>query len=178
MSSEWNYYLWIGENDFLKLHRFHVFLGSRLCDCWRSRKTAFLDLWSCYWCSWYFTRCMFLLSLAYLFLFFYVFLPYVWFDHLGWSNRLFMQEGLAMIDDGHRDRKRRYWFPCVSSNSTPVADTWKQRFSNQLNFMSVTPYSKDKEQNCHMCTICYNGFRKDLLLSIVNVVSTKIANLN
>ena len=125
--------------------------------------------------------------------FFYLLLPYVWFDHLGWSNRLFMQEGLAMIDDGHRDRKRRYWFPCVSSNSTPVADTWKQRFSNQLNFMSVTPHSKDKEQNCHMCkskkkkkrkknchmyTICYNSFRKDLLLSIVNVVSTKMANLN
>ncbi|KAK4576201.1 hypothetical protein RGQ29_026946 [Quercus rubra] len=34
-----------------------------------------------------------------------------------------LDEGLAMIDDGHRDRKRRYWFPCVSSNSTPVADT-------------------------------------------------------
>ena len=61
-------YLWIAENDVLKLHCFHVFLGSRLCDCWRSRKTAFLDLRSCYWCSWYFTRCMFLLSLAYLFL--------------------------------------------------------------------------------------------------------------
>ncbi|KAK4572735.1 hypothetical protein RGQ29_030955 [Quercus rubra] len=34
-----------------------------------------------------------------------------------------LDEGLAMIDDGHRDGKRRYWFPCVSSNSTPVADT-------------------------------------------------------
>ena len=31
-----------------------------------------------------------------------------------------MQEGLAMIDDGHRDGKRRYWFPCVSSISTSV----------------------------------------------------------
>jgi ESCRT-II complex subunit VPS22 len=35
----------------------------------------------------------------------------------------FLQEGLAMIDDGHRDGKRRYWFPCVSSISTSVADT-------------------------------------------------------
>ncbi|KAL4619133.1 hypothetical protein ACB092_06G057900 [Castanea dentata] len=34
-----------------------------------------------------------------------------------------LDEGLAMIDDGHRDGKRRYWFPCVSSNSNPVADT-------------------------------------------------------
>ncbi|KAK1316411.1 hypothetical protein QJS10_CPA05g02293 [Acorus calamus] len=25
------------------------------------------------------------------------------------------QEGLAMIDDGHRDGRRRYWFPCVAS---------------------------------------------------------------
>ncbi|KAM0943525.1 putative winged helix-like DNA-binding domain superfamily, Snf8/Vps36 family [Dioscorea sansibarensis] len=25
-----------------------------------------------------------------------------------------LEEGLAMIDDGHRDGKRRYWFPCVS----------------------------------------------------------------
>uniref|UniRef100_A0A0E0QU66 Uncharacterized protein n=1 Tax=Oryza rufipogon TaxID=4529 RepID=A0A0E0QU66_ORYRU len=31
-----------------------------------------------------------------------------------------LKEGLAMIDDGHRDGKRRYWFPCVtlSSDST------------------------------------------------------------
>lgn len=35
----------------------------------------------------------------------------------------FMQEGLAMIDDGHKDGKRLYWFPCVSSISTSVADT-------------------------------------------------------
>ncbi|XP_035549844.1 vacuolar protein sorting-associated protein 22 homolog 1 isoform X2 [Juglans regia] len=34
-----------------------------------------------------------------------------------------LDEGLAMIDDGHRDGKRRYWFPCVSSISTSVADT-------------------------------------------------------
>ncbi|KAF3332789.1 kinesin-related protein [Carex littledalei] len=27
-------------------------------------------------------------------------------------------EGLAMIDDGHRDGRRRYWFPCVASIST------------------------------------------------------------
>uniref|UniRef100_A0A2K1YJZ6 Uncharacterized protein n=1 Tax=Populus trichocarpa TaxID=3694 RepID=A0A2K1YJZ6_POPTR len=24
-----------------------------------------------------------------------------------------LDEGLAMIDDGHRDGKRRYWFPCI-----------------------------------------------------------------
>ncbi|GAV68634.1 EAP30 domain-containing protein [Cephalotus follicularis] len=24
-----------------------------------------------------------------------------------------LEDGLAMIDDGHRDGKRRYWFPCV-----------------------------------------------------------------
>ncbi|KAG8057498.1 hypothetical protein GUJ93_ZPchr0002g26551 [Zizania palustris] len=31
-----------------------------------------------------------------------------------------LKEGLAMIDDGHKDGKRRYWFPCVtlSSDST------------------------------------------------------------
>ena len=29
-----------------------------------------------------------------------------------------MQEGLAMIDDGDKDGKRRYWFPCVSSISS------------------------------------------------------------
>ncbi|KAF3453491.1 hypothetical protein FNV43_RR03931 [Rhamnella rubrinervis] len=35
-----------------------------------------------------------------------------------------LDEGLAMIDDGHRDGKRRYWFPCVSSiSSSVVADT-------------------------------------------------------
>ncbi|MFS7984808.1 putative winged helix-like DNA-binding domain superfamily, Snf8/Vps36 family [Helianthus anomalus] len=32
-----------------------------------------------------------------------------------------LDEGLAMIDDGHRDGKRRYWFPCVSSVSSFVA---------------------------------------------------------
>ncbi|KAF9666984.1 hypothetical protein SADUNF_Sadunf16G0285600 [Salix dunnii] len=31
-----------------------------------------------------------------------------------------LEEGLAMIDDGHRDGKRRYWFPCVSSISSSV----------------------------------------------------------
>ncbi|KAH9624702.1 hypothetical protein KSS87_008112 [Heliosperma pusillum] len=30
------------------------------------------------------------------------------------------QGGLAMIDDGHKDGKRRYWFPCVSSISSVV----------------------------------------------------------
>ncbi|XP_004294366.1 PREDICTED: vacuolar protein sorting-associated protein 22 homolog 1 [Fragaria vesca subsp. vesca] len=35
-----------------------------------------------------------------------------------------LDEGLAMIDDGHKDGTRRYWFPCVSSISTLVgADT-------------------------------------------------------
>ncbi|KAG6634589.1 vacuolar protein sorting-associated protein 22 homolog 1 isoform X2 [Carya illinoinensis] len=33
-----------------------------------------------------------------------------------------LDEGLAMIDDGHRDGRRRYWFPCVSSIATSVAD--------------------------------------------------------
>ncbi|KAJ3692732.1 hypothetical protein LUZ60_011827 [Juncus effusus] len=28
-----------------------------------------------------------------------------------------LKEGLAMIDDGHKDGKRRFWFPCVSSIS-------------------------------------------------------------
>ncbi|XP_027343799.1 vacuolar protein sorting-associated protein 22 homolog 1 isoform X2 [Abrus precatorius] len=31
-----------------------------------------------------------------------------------------LDEGLAMIDDGHRDGKRRYWFPCVSPISSYV----------------------------------------------------------
>ncbi|OMP04448.1 Biopterin transport-related protein BT1 [Corchorus olitorius] len=34
-----------------------------------------------------------------------------------------LEEGLAMIDDGHRDGKRRYWFPCVSSISSFGADS-------------------------------------------------------
>ncbi|KAI3935663.1 hypothetical protein MKW98_022671 [Papaver atlanticum] len=29
-----------------------------------------------------------------------------------------LEEGLAMIDDGHRDCKRRYWFPCVSVSAS------------------------------------------------------------
>ncbi|KAE8732454.1 hypothetical protein F3Y22_tig00002069pilonHSYRG00009 [Hibiscus syriacus] len=29
-----------------------------------------------------------------------------------------LDEGLAMINDGHRDGNRRYWFPCVSSISS------------------------------------------------------------
>ncbi|KAL7103472.1 hypothetical protein ACP275_08G181500 [Erythranthe tilingii] len=32
-----------------------------------------------------------------------------------------LEEGLAMIDDGHKDGKRRYWFPCVSSISSYAA---------------------------------------------------------
>lgn len=31
---------------------------------------------------------------------------------------ILLEEGLAMIDDGHRDGKRRYWFPCVASISS------------------------------------------------------------
>ncbi|KAK1581113.1 hypothetical protein Q3G72_003248 [Acer saccharum] len=31
-----------------------------------------------------------------------------------------LDDGLAMIDDGHRDGKRRYWFPCVSSITSLV----------------------------------------------------------
>ncbi|TXG67609.1 hypothetical protein EZV62_008884 [Acer yangbiense] len=31
-----------------------------------------------------------------------------------------LDEGLAMIDDGHRDGKRRYWFPCASSITSAV----------------------------------------------------------
>ncbi|KAK1583981.1 hypothetical protein Q3G72_028884 [Acer saccharum] len=35
-----------------------------------------------------------------------------------------LDDGLAMIDDGHRDGKRRYWFPCVSSiTSSVMADS-------------------------------------------------------
>ncbi|XP_066380399.1 vacuolar protein sorting-associated protein 22 homolog 1-like [Miscanthus floridulus] len=32
-----------------------------------------------------------------------------------------LKEGLAMIDDGHRDAKRRYWFPCVTVSSDTAA---------------------------------------------------------
>ncbi|VFQ82539.1 unnamed protein product [Cuscuta campestris] len=45
--------------------------------------------------------------------------------HLNWSSgratdalETLLEEGLAMIDDGHRDGRRRYWFPCVSSMSS------------------------------------------------------------
>lgn len=44
---------------------------------------------------------------------------------LSWSSgraidalETLLEEGLAMIDDRHRDGKRRYWFPCVSSISS------------------------------------------------------------
>ncbi|OIS99103.1 PREDICTED: vacuolar protein sorting-associated protein 22 homolog 1 [Nicotiana attenuata] len=46
---------------------------------------------------------------------------------LNWSSgratdalETLLEEGLAMIDDGHRDGRRRYWFPCVSSISSYV----------------------------------------------------------
>ncbi|XP_073027164.1 vacuolar protein sorting-associated protein 22 homolog 1 [Primulina eburnea] len=44
---------------------------------------------------------------------------------LSWSSgrasdalETLLEEGLAMIDDGHKDGRRRYWFPCVSSVSS------------------------------------------------------------
>ncbi|XP_043697211.1 vacuolar protein sorting-associated protein 22 homolog 1-like [Telopea speciosissima] len=44
---------------------------------------------------------------------------------LSWSSgraidalETLLEEGLAMIDDGHVDGKRRYWFPCVSFVTT------------------------------------------------------------
>ncbi|XP_075477361.1 vacuolar protein sorting-associated protein 22 homolog 1-like [Primulina tabacum] len=44
---------------------------------------------------------------------------------LSWSSgratdalETLLEEGLAMIDDGHMDGRRRYWFPCVSSVSS------------------------------------------------------------
>ncbi|XP_043690618.1 vacuolar protein sorting-associated protein 22 homolog 1 [Telopea speciosissima] len=44
---------------------------------------------------------------------------------LSWSSgraiddlETLLEEGLAMIDDGHKDGKRRYWFPCVSFVTT------------------------------------------------------------
>lgn len=46
---------------------------------------------------------------------------------LSWSARraidaldTLLEEGLAMIDDGHKDGKRRYWFPCVSPISSVI----------------------------------------------------------
>ncbi|OAY68050.1 vacuolar protein sorting-associated protein 22 homolog 1 [Ananas comosus] len=46
---------------------------------------------------------------------------------LSWSSgratdalETLLKEGLAMIDDGHRDGKRRYWFPCVAPISVAV----------------------------------------------------------
>ena len=43
-----------------------------------------------------------------------------------------MQEGLAMIDNGHRDGKRRYWFPCASSLSAVGADILKIWFFSTM----------------------------------------------
>ncbi|XP_058067851.1 vacuolar protein sorting-associated protein 22 homolog 1 [Magnolia sinica] len=43
---------------------------------------------------------------------------------LSWSSgraidalEALLKEGLSMIDDGHKDGRRRYWFPCVASAS-------------------------------------------------------------
>lgn len=33
-----------------------------------------------------------------------------------------IKEGLAMVDDGHADGKRRYWFPCIGSSSSDAID--------------------------------------------------------
>ncbi|KAL6543177.1 hypothetical protein OROHE_010697 [Orobanche hederae] len=47
---------------------------------------------------------------------------------LSWSSghatdalETLLEEGLAMIDNGHKDGRRRYWFPCVSSVSSYTA---------------------------------------------------------
>ncbi|MCO5567053.1 hypothetical protein L7F22_020738 [Adiantum nelumboides] len=34
------------------------------------------------------------------------------------SLEVLLKEGLAMVDDGHADGKRRYWFPCIGSSSS------------------------------------------------------------
>ncbi|KAK9170540.1 hypothetical protein Syun_002680 [Stephania yunnanensis] len=33
-----------------------------------------------------------------------------------------LEEGLAMIDDGDKDGRRRYWFPCVSFSASIAAE--------------------------------------------------------
>ncbi|KAH7291528.1 hypothetical protein KP509_29G020500 [Ceratopteris richardii] len=38
------------------------------------------------------------------------------------SLELLLKEGLAMVDDGHSDGKRRYWFPCIGSMSSDAID--------------------------------------------------------
>lgn len=38
------------------------------------------------------------------------------------SLEILLKEGLAMVDDGHSDGKRRYWFPCVGSSSSGAID--------------------------------------------------------
>ncbi|KAF6170366.1 hypothetical protein GIB67_012376 [Kingdonia uniflora] len=51
---------------------------------------------------------------------------------LSWSSgraidtlETLLKEGLAMIDDGHSDGKRRYWFPCVSFSAVVGSETLK-----------------------------------------------------
>ncbi|PQM40767.1 vacuolar protein sorting-associated protein 22 homolog 1 [Prunus yedoensis var. nudiflora] len=53
---------------------------------------------------------------------------YTYYDCWGSRNPCFSREGLAMIDDGHKDGTRRYWFPCVSSISTPGGNRHKVLF--------------------------------------------------
>ncbi|KAI5058956.1 hypothetical protein GOP47_0025275 [Adiantum capillus-veneris] len=38
------------------------------------------------------------------------------------SLEVLLKEGLAMVDDGDADGKRRYWFPCIGSSSAEAID--------------------------------------------------------
>lgn len=46
------------------------------------------------------------------------------------SLEILLKEGLAMVDDGHADGKRRYWFPCAGSLSSGAIDA-DEDYSNQ-----------------------------------------------
>lgn len=145
---------------------FHVLLGSRLCDRRWSRKTAILDPRSCYWCPWYFTRCMFCYQWPIYSSLFPSLHMHIWITEaqkLCW----FMQEGLAMIDDGHKDGKRRYWFPCVSSISNSVADTWTRGFQIKA-VWCLGQRPKDKggksSMRCYfLCNTSWSNWKNDLL---------------
>lgn len=58
----------------------------------------------------------------------------------------YYQEGLAMIDDGHRDGKRRYWFPCVTVSSDTTGGEAKWTCTMQILqrrrfvFFSMSPF--------------------------------------
>jgi len=56
---------------------------------------------------------------------------------LSWSSgraadalETLLKEGLAMIDDGHPDGKRRYWFPCIGSSLSGALDADVQSLGN------------------------------------------------